>query len=61
MKTKFKFNSLDDMLKSDEYNMYESDTLLNIQYHIINTDKNIDNMIEANNEGNFGCTHQEFI
>lgn len=49
------------MLSSEEYQIYESETLLNIQYHIINTNKDIDSMIEANNEGNFGCTHSEFI
>lgn len=49
------------MLNSEAYQVFESETLLNIQYHIINTDKDIDAMLEANNSGSFGCTHQEFI
>ena len=60
-KTKLSIQNLDDMLRSHEYNVYESETLLNIQYHIINTDKDIDQMIECNEAGMFGCTHGEFI
>jgi len=58
-----KINNLDDMLKSESYQIFESGTLLNIQYHCVNNtyDIDIDNMIKANNEGNFGVTHSDFI
>lgn len=60
-KSKLRFTSLSNMLSSEKYQIFESETLLNIQYHIINTNKNIDKMIEANEAGCFGCTHSEFI
>lgn len=59
MKTSIK--KLDNLLNSEEYQIYESETLLNIQYHIINTDKDIDEMQEYNENGDFGCSHSEFI
>jgi translation elongation factor EF-Ts len=58
---KLQIKTLNDLLQSNGYQIYESDTLLNIQYHIINTDKDIDAMIDANTNGDFGCTHSEFI
>lgn len=61
MKTKLKFYSLSNMLASNEYQTYESETLLNIQYHIINTRKDVDEMIAHNEIGMFGCSHGEFI
>lgn len=61
MRNKLKFYSLHDMLESDEYRTYESETLLNIQYHIINTRKDVDEMIAHNTVGMFGCSHGEFI
>ena len=64
MKTLKVFDSikcLQDLLQSEEYQSFESCTLLNIQYHIINTDKNIDEMLLCNEHGLFGCTHGEFI
>ncbi len=53
--------NLSTLLSSEQYQIFESETLLNIQYHIINTDKDIDAMIECNDMGLFGCTHGEFI
>lgn len=58
---KTKINNLKEMINSKEYQVYESETLLDIQYHIINTDKDINEMITANHNGNYGCSHQEFI
>lgn len=64
MKTLKYFNqitNLDELLQSEQYQIFESETLLDIQYHIINTDKNIDEMLLCNEHGLFGCTHGEFI
>ncbi|MBP7509392.1 MAG: hypothetical protein KA807_16390 [Prolixibacteraceae bacterium] len=63
MKTKLSFNNLDEMLKSPEYEIWESETLLNIQYQIINGDPDlsIDEIIECNDNGLFGHSHREFI
>jgi hypothetical protein len=55
------FTNLNEMLSNESYQIFESETLLNIQYHIINTDKDIDEMIECNENGLFGCSHAEFI
>jgi hypothetical protein len=56
------FTDLDGMIQSDEYQIFESETLLDPQYHIINnTDKDIDEMTEYNEGGMFGCSHGEFI
>jgi len=52
MKKFNEFNNLDEMLQCESYH---------IQYHIINTDKDIDEMIECNNAGLFGCSHGEFM
>ena len=56
-----KISNLNDMLDCKELEAYQSDTLFNIQHHILNTDVDVDNMIEANEMGNFGLTHQNFI
>lgn len=56
-----KISNLNEMLDSQELQAYQSDTLFNIQHHILNTDVDVDNMIEANEMGNFGLTHQNFI
>ena len=61
METKLKFKNLSEMLSSESYNTYETETLLNPQYHMINTDKDVDQMIECNEAGMFGCTHGEFM
>ena len=53
--------NLDDLLSCEEYQMFESSTVLNIQYHILNTDKNIDEMLLCQENGLFGCSHREFI
>ena len=59
---KEQIKTLDDLIRSDGYQIYESETLLNIQYHIINnTDINVDEMIEANANGCFGVSHSDFI
>jgi len=50
------------MLDSEDLQSYQSDTVYNTQYHIINNpDKDIDKMIEANENGLFGLTHGEII
>lgn len=54
-------SSLDELLNSKELEDYQSDTLFNIQHHILNTDVDVDNMIKANEIGNYGLTHQNFI
>ncbi len=56
-----KISNLNEMLNSEEFQAYQSDTLFNIQHHILNTDVDVDNMIEANEMGLFGLTHQHFI
>jgi len=63
MKTKLNFTNLSEMLQSDNYQIYESETLLNIQDQIINGDPvlSIDDIIECNDNGLFGHTHNEFI
>jgi hypothetical protein len=63
MKTKLNFTCLDEMLNSDSYQIYESETLLNIQDQIINGDPDlsIDEIIECNESGLFGHSHREFI
>ena len=54
---------LNDLLQSESYQIYESETLLNLQYQIINGDPDlaIDQIIECNNHGLFGHSHREFI
>ena len=53
---------LEKMLQSEEYEVYQSETLLNPQYHMINdTHIDVDIMLEANEEGNFGVAHSDFI
>ena len=61
METKLKIKNLQDMLQSEAYQIYESETLLNIQYHIINTDKDVDEMVLCQDNGLFGCTNRDFI
>lgn len=57
-----KIEDLQDLIDSEDYQNYQSDTLFNLQYHIINdTDIDVDKMIEANKNGEFGVTHQDFI
>jgi len=61
MKTE-QIKSLEEMYQSESYQMFESDTLLNPQYHMINnTDVDVDKMIEYNAEGMFGLSHSNFI
>ena len=63
MKTKLNFTNLDELLQSNQYQIWESETLLNIQYQIINGDPDlsINEIIECNNNGLFGHSHREFI
>ena len=54
----------DQLIQSENYKLHESETLLNIQYHIINPnhyDIDIDNMVICNESGLFGVTHGNFI
>ena len=54
--------TLQELLDSQEYQVYESETLLNPQYHMINnTDVDVDVMFEANKNGDFGVSHGDFI
>ena len=54
--------TLTDLLDSDGYQVFESETLLYPQYHMINnTYIDVDLMLEANKEGNFGVSHCDFI
>ncbi len=58
---RMKISNLNELLDSKELEAHQSDTLFNIQYHILNTDVDVDNMIKANKIGNYGLTHQNFI
>ena len=54
--------TLQDMLDDENYQVYESETLLNPQHHMINnTDVDVDNMLECNESGCFGVSHGDFI
>ena len=54
--------TLQNIIDSDQYQAYQNDTLLNPQYHIINdTWIDVDNMLEANQNGEFGVSHSDFI
>jgi len=57
-----RFSNLSQMLESEEFQAYQSNTILNIQYHIVNnTGVDVDQMIINNSVGNFGLSHQDFI
>ena len=54
--------TLQNILDSEEYQVFESETLLNPQYHIINdTQIDVDLMLECNESGFFGVSHGDFI
>ena len=54
--------TLQGLLDSDGYRIYESETLLNPQYHMINdTYIDVELMIEHNEDGMFGVSHGDFI
>ncbi len=56
------FKTLSEMLDDSDFQIYQSETLLNVQYHIINdTGVNVDKMLEYNEKGLFGLTHSDFI
>ncbi len=57
------FKNLDEMLQSSEYQDYASDTIYNLQYHILSgkDESEIDEIIEANDNGSFGIDHFETI
>jgi len=54
--------TLDELVHSDDYEVYQSETLLNPQFHIINnTEVDVDMMLKYNAEGMYGVTHSDFI
>lgn len=58
-----KLKTLDDLLQSEDYQVYESETLLSVQDNIINNtyDIDINEMIACNEQGLFGVSHSNFI
>ena len=55
-------NTLQEMLDSEAYQVFQAETLLNPQYHIINdTWVDVDQMLAANENGDFGVSHGDFI
>ena len=59
---KMEITTLSQILETEEYLVYVSDTLLNPQYHMINdTDVDVDIMIESQTAGDFGVSHRDFI
>ena len=56
--------NLDDMIHSEGYQNYASDTVYSLQDHCINNnyyDTDPDTMDECNSEGMFGVTHNDVI
>jgi hypothetical protein len=54
--------TLQELLNSEQYQIFETETLLNPQYHMINnTYIDVDLMLEANKDGCFGVSHGDFI
>jgi len=54
--------TLQELIDSEQYQVFESETLLNPQYHMINnTGIDVDAMIESNEFGEFGVSHGDFI
>jgi len=59
-----KATNLKELLDSKEFNIYQGETILNLQWQILNGNKSnneIDGIIECQEQGNFGLTHSEFI
>ena len=57
-----KMETLQEILDSEQYQVHQSETLLNPQYHMINnTGIDVDIMIEHNEYGMFGVSHGDFI
>ena len=54
--------TLSEMIESEEYNTYQGETLLNPQYHMINdTYIDVDVLLAANEAGDYGVSHGDFI
>ncbi len=54
--------TLQELLDSEDYQVFESETLLNPQHHMINdTYIDVDIMLEANENGDYGVSHGDFI
>jgi hypothetical protein len=62
MANQHEIKTLQELLDSDLYQIFESETLLNPQYHMINdTWIDVDIMLAANESGDFGVSHGDFI
>jgi hypothetical protein len=62
-KCKYPLLTLSEMINTEEYQVFESEVLLNSQYHLINNgyEIDIDYMVDAASDGVIGVRHRDYI